>query len=113
MSDPTAASLYLWRADYEQGRAVCVEAPDGGYPASDADGIQIYDNSHFGAEEDAWADLFGHVAARIESAGDRLNEAEALVLAKREDCGVACQKFAQLRANKEHRELEVIKDGAE
>ena len=106
MSMPSTTSLFLWRADEGQGLAVYVECPDGGYPATDADGVQIYMNSHFGLEEEAWSNLFSNAAARIEAAGSQLTEAERVVALSQEKCGRACQALARLRDCRDVRDQE-------
>lgn len=68
--------LHLWRSDQELCRAVLVHCPDGEYPAKDADGHSIYENTHFKNEDDAWDCLIQNADARVNLAGHFVIRAE-------------------------------------
>ncbi len=57
--------MKLWRADTELWEAVEVECPNGGYPGKDAEGIKIFDNTHFETEAAAWKRLEDEAAAGL------------------------------------------------
>ena len=77
--DPARSSteppLQLWRADYEQARPAFVDCPNGGYPATDAEGNKIWENSHFATKEDAWNHLETSAAAGVENTGSTIESA--------------------------------------
>lgn len=89
----------LWRADPEQFHAVEVECPDGGHPASDADGIPIYGNTHFATEKKAWESLRTEFDAWISLSAASLTSAEKAVRRCQCECGKACQGSATVRGN--------------
>jgi hypothetical protein len=75
--------MKLWRVDYDALSVAEVDCPDGGFPARDADGVKIFDNSHFRTEEDAWIaierDVNSHivmVGRAVEDARERLRKIE-------------------------------------
>ena len=59
--------MKLWKArggDEDPG-IIEVECPKGRYPACDADGETIFDNTHFDTEAEAWERLAGDAAAGL------------------------------------------------
>lgn len=66
--------MKLWRADTKQLKPVLVDCPRGGYPADDADGIQIYENTHFDTEIKAWDRLRSEAAAGVSLAACDVEE---------------------------------------
>jgi hypothetical protein len=75
-----ASDLWLYRADTDLLRPVRVHCPDGRYPAHDADGKIVYENTHFDSERDAWECLFRNAQAGVSLAGGRVKEARQRVL---------------------------------
>lgn len=67
----------MWRADKEKWEPVLVACPNGLYPEKDADGISIFENSHFESkalaweflllESEAWVCLSGNDVVRVEN----------------------------------------------
>lgn len=52
-------SIKLWKSKYDEATATAslieVECPNGRWPAVDADGETVFDNSHFNTREEAFA----------------------------------------------------------
>ena len=63
-------SIKLWKSKYDEATATAslieVECPNGRWPAVDADGETVFDNSHFNTREEAFA--------------HRLRDAECMIL---------------------------------
>ena len=72
---------HLYRADTTLLTVVRVECPDGTkYPADDADGETIYDNTHFPTESEAWRRLMSEAQAGVSLAGSRVKDARSRLL---------------------------------
>lgn len=71
---------WLYRADTDLLKPVRVLCPDGRYPAHDAEGHQVFDNSHFETEQEAWKHLLDNAEAGVSLAGGRVKEARQRVL---------------------------------
>lgn len=91
--------LKLWRADRKKLRPVLVDCPNGRYPASDADGCTVYDNSHFDTEAAAWGNLRDNLLAHIELVGDRIQQIENQLTEARADAGTAARNYAMFQDN--------------
>jgi hypothetical protein len=101
-------ALRLWRADRDAARPILVSCPDGEYPASDADGVKIYENSHFEELEDAWQSLENNAAAGVELVGGTIEGIRnQLRIAERRAADRAVF-FSRVRLN---RSTDVIRDG--
>jgi len=88
--------LVMWRADTEQLRAVRVECPDGLHPNKDADGHNIYENTHYATEAEAWAHLRTHVEIGVKCAGEAIERLERELTKAQIRAGVAACEFAKV-----------------
>lgn len=91
--------MKLWKADQEQWLARLVDGAP--YPARDEEGDVCYDNTHFRAAADAWANLEANAVAGVKLAGrsvlaarERLRQAEADAA----DAAVHFQRFTENRS---------------
>jgi hypothetical protein len=55
----------MWRADQKEWKPILVNCPNGLWPNKDADGKEIYENTHFATREEAMASLWANVEAFI------------------------------------------------
>jgi len=92
-----SAELWLYRADDKQLRPVRVLCPDGRYPVYDADGHQVFDNSHFDTEQEAWQHLLYNAEAGVSLAGGRVKEARQRVLEANEYAAEMAVEFQTVR----------------
>lgn len=91
--------MKLWKYDEAKGTVKEVECPDGGYPASDIDGVQIYDNTHFETEKEAWESLRENAEAWVSLSGGGVKNAELGLLEAQAEAGKACKAFANYKRN--------------
>jgi hypothetical protein len=75
-----STELWLYRADDKQLKPVRVLCPRGRYPERDAEGHQVFVNSHFDTEQEAWQRLLDNAEAGVSLAGGRVKEARQRVL---------------------------------
>ncbi|HSX49899.1 MAG TPA: hypothetical protein VLF09_03015 [Cellvibrio sp.] len=101
-SDTTAHpfdAVVMFRADEDQQRPVKVSCPNGLWPAQDADGINIYENTHFELESDAWKRIYDNAKAWVSLAGRSVTQAENSLAEARADAGEAAKRFLQVTEN--------------
>jgi len=91
--------MKLWRADTKQLKPVLVVCPHGGYPADDADGISIYNNTHFSTEAEAWDRLKAEADAGVSLAASDISEARSRLDKAHLRAANAVVKFARVRDN--------------
>jgi len=93
---PSTTALKLWRADEAAMRPVLVECPEGrdGY---DADGVEIFSNSHYETEAKAWAHLDGNFDAWVKMTGRRVERVRGELGDAEGDAAKAAVKFARYR----------------
>ena len=92
-------TLVMFRADDESQTPVRVECPNGLWPAYDADGIQIFSNTHFELESDAWKRIYDNAKAWVSLAGRSVVQAENSLLQARANAGEAAKRFSQVTEN--------------
>lgn len=92
-------TLVMFRADDMSLTPVRVECPNGLWPAHDADGIQIYSNTHFELESDAWRRIYDNAKAWVSMAGRSVTQAEASLIEARIEAGEAAKRFLQVTEN--------------
>lgn len=95
----TVDTLFMFRADDASLTAVKVECPNGLWPAHDADGIQIYSNTHFELESDAWKRIYDNAKARVSLAGRSVINAENSLIEARAESGEAAKRFLLVTEN--------------
>ena len=66
----------MWRADMTTWDVVEVACPNGLWPAKDADGVSIFDNTHFPSYEEALTKLTAEAKAYLKLSHDALKAAE-------------------------------------
>lgn len=93
--------MKLWRADTSLWKPVEVECPKGGYPESDADGIKIYNNTHFENQKEAWENLEAEVFAGLRLAANHLDECEGALLAAKQEVVASAIRVDQFKRNRE------------
>ena len=80
-SEKSAASplqkIVMWRGSDGMTEPVKVECPDGLYPNNDADGMQIFENTHFRTEESAWQNIEDCILAGISLSGSAVEYAQS------------------------------------
>lgn len=86
--------LVMWRADTAAGRAVMVECPNGLWPANDADGVPIFENTHFTTQEDAFLKVQADASARIELAARSVSKAEHALQEALREAGEAAKHWS-------------------
>lgn len=92
-------TLVMFRADDEKQIPVAVECPNGLWPAYDADGIQIYSNTHYKLESEAWQHIYDNAKAWVSLAGRSVVQAENSLIEARADAGEAAKRFLQVTEN--------------
>lgn len=92
--------LQLWQTDLEQLRPVLVDCPDGRYPARDADGYLIFENTHFESEEAAWQRLEKELTSKLYLTGCALIEAEKQTQKRKEDAADIAKAWATFENNR-------------
>ena len=92
-----AADLYLYRADDKQLKPVRVLCPRGRYPERDAEGHQVFVNSHFDTEQEAWQRLLDNAEAGVSLAGGRVQQARQRVLEANQYAAEMAVEFATVR----------------
>lgn len=71
----------LWYADYDDGqRPVRTTADKPKYPNYDDDGRQIYENTHYRTEKEAWDYIMRNLEAGIGIAASRVKQAQSDLL---------------------------------
>ena len=70
-----------------------------GYPHNDADGIKIFDNSHFATPQEAWDSLLRKVNLRVEVAGRDVEYAKEKLRDDEIKAGEAASAFAAVNQN--------------
>ena len=91
--------LKLWKYDEEKGTIKQVDCPNGGWPAKDADGVEIFDNTHFDTPERAWTEARDNAEAWVASAGMNVRNAESRLQKQLKEAGEACAAFANYKRN--------------
>jgi hypothetical protein len=91
--------LYMWRADMKQLKAVRVACPNGLYPASDANGIPIFENTHYPTAGEAWKHVLGNVTIGVQWAARNLKDAQEQVRKCERAAGVAAIEFEEANEN--------------
>lgn len=99
----TTDTLVLWRDDYDLMRPVRVECPSGGYPASDADGVRICDNTHWPTEEESWESMRREVEAHVCCRASDVKNAERGLVLARERAAEACKEMAEYLDSRDKR----------
>lgn len=92
-------TLVMFRADDEKQIPIKVECHNGLWPAYDADGIQIYSNTHFELESDAWKRIYDNAKAWVSLAGRSVTQAENSLAEARVEAGEAAKRFLQVTEN--------------
>jgi hypothetical protein len=92
-----AAELWLYRADDKQLKPVRVLCPDGRYQHRDAEGHQVFVNSHFDTEQEAWQHLLDNAEAGVSLAGGRVKEARQRVLDSNQYAAEMAVEFQTVR----------------
>lgn len=95
----TTQDLWLYRADTDQLKPVRVHCPDGHYPHCDADGHQVFVNTHFDTEQEAWQNLLDNAQAGVSLAGGRVKEARQRVLDANQYAADMAVEFEAVRDN--------------
>ena len=73
---PSTTALKLWRADEAAMRPVLVECPKG-RDGNDADGVEIFSNTHYEDEGDAWEHLIASSIAGSKITGGNVTRIRA------------------------------------
>ena len=89
--------LWLYRADDKQLKPVRVLCPNGRYPERDAEGHQVFVNSHFDTEQEAWQHLLDNAEAGVSLAGNRVKTARQMVLDANEYAAEMAVEFETVR----------------
>ena len=92
-----AAELWLYRADDKQLKPVRVLCPRGRYPERDAEGHQVFVNSHFDTEQEAWQHLLDNAEAGVSLAGGRVKQARHRVLEANQYAAEMAVEFQTVR----------------
>jgi hypothetical protein len=72
----TVANVIWWKFNYGEDAPRAVEGPAVGWPSYDADGEQMFLNSHFDTEEKAWRSALDNAKAGVSLSTTRLRRAE-------------------------------------
>ncbi len=90
--------LVMWRADKKQMKPVEVQCPDGLYPALDADGEKIWENTHFKTRAECMECLREGARIGIRWAGEDVADARKRLAEACEKAGKAAEIFAAVYA---------------
>jgi hypothetical protein len=94
--------VVLWKADSSLTSPLQVTADSPGtWPGHDDNGDQIYVNTHFKLEADAWESLIRNVKAYVSLAGSALADAKERVAKCEQECGKAAIQFGEVNKNYE------------
>lgn len=78
--------MKLWRArDLKEEKPVLVDCPNGAWPNKDLDGIDIFVNTHFETQDEAWESLLSNARAGVKLAKNRVVTAEKRLEKARKD----------------------------
>lgn len=86
--------LVRWRADKEKWFPVEVECPDGLYPHHDADGVKIFENTHFATRDECLERLRDDARIGVKWAGEEVIRCRLAVTNAYEKAGAAAAIFA-------------------
>lgn len=89
--------LVMWRADKKQMMPVQVACPDGLFPAHDADGEKIFENTHFKTRAECLARLKGDAEIGVRWAGEDVARCRKALADAFEKAGRAAEIFAALQ----------------
>lgn len=88
--------LVMWRADKKQMLPVEVACPDGLFPAHDADGEKIFENTHFKTRAECLTRLKGDAEIGVRWAGEDVARCRKALADAFEKAGRAAEIFAAL-----------------
>ena len=92
--------IVMWRGTDGMTEPVKVECPNGLWPNYDSDGIQIFENTHFAAEEEAWESIEESILAGISLSGRAVEIAREALQKANEQAADAALEFKQFRKAK-------------
>ena len=93
MSDkPT---ITCWRADGDDHEPVACQCEVFGYPHHTVDGHKMYENTHFLSREEAWEKIQRNIEAHGQGVADRLEEAQAALVKRREDAAEFALRYGR------------------
>jgi hypothetical protein len=93
----TKQTVMMWRADKKQMMPVNVLCPDGLFPANDADGEKIFENTHFKTRAECLARLRGDAEIGVRWAGEDVARCRKALAEAFEKAGRAAEIFAALQ----------------
>lgn len=97
VEDNMAQPLVMWRADTKKWRAIQVECSDGLYLEKDADGVDIYENTHFKTAEEAWESLERESMAWLKGSTKELKRLKSSIEIVKDEIAEAAEKVVLVR----------------
>jgi len=91
--------VVMWRGGDGMTKPVKVSCPDGLWPEYDSDGVQIFENTHFKTEDQAWKSIEESVLAGISLAGREVEFREKQLAESKDWAAQAAKDFALFRTN--------------
>jgi hypothetical protein len=103
--------IQLWRADQSKCKAALVDCPDGSLDPTehimrDADGFEVFSNSHFKTEAEAWECLEADARARLHINAKDVKRAEEILLEAQKESAESVKYFHDIDSNKRRRDAE-------
>lgn len=86
----------MWRADKAEMKPIEVECPHGLFPHDDADGVKIYENTHFKTRAECIASLRKDAEISVKWAGEDVTRCQKALSEAYEKAGKAAQRFAAI-----------------
>ncbi len=96
----------MWRGSDGMIEPVKVECPNGLYPNLDAEGIEIYENTHFHTEEAAWQNIEDCVLAGVSLSGSAVENAQSQLRQAEKQAAESALEFKQFRKAKTLRKIQ-------
>jgi len=85
----------MWRINEIDVLPKLVDCPDGLYPESDADGVKIFENTHFVTREEAMKNIEENLLARVVFWGRTVTRREKELEETRKDAADAAAALAK------------------
>lgn len=99
--------MKMYRTCLVQMKPVEVDCPDGGYPAKDANGANIYVNTHFRREIEAWERIQGEALRAVRSEGYTVRAMEEALAEQKDKAAQAAKAYDLFMSNwEEHQRQE-------
>ena len=100
----------MWRGTSNMTSPIEVACPDGLHPNKDADGISIYENTHFKTEREAWQNIEDNVTAGVSLAGSEVKRAEEMMRLAEKNAADAVKAYDNWRSAQLLRYIDIDED---